>query len=82
MHGGNFIITRYTTSGALDRHFGHGGQVETDLGGADAAYSIAIVPDGSIVVAGTSGKSFAFAGTGPTVLSISPSEVAESRSLR
>jgi uncharacterized delta-60 repeat protein len=50
---GNFAIARYDANGALDHAFGSGGVVTLDfLGAADQARSIALQPDGGIVVAG------------------------------
>jgi uncharacterized delta-60 repeat protein len=54
-HGGNgdVAIARYKTDGALDPTFDGDGLVTTNLGtGSDSANSVAIQPDGSIVVAG------------------------------
>jgi uncharacterized delta-60 repeat protein len=53
---GDFRVTRYTKSGALDRGFGRGGKVLTDFGPsrADVPTAVAVQPDGKIVVAGLS----------------------------
>jgi uncharacterized delta-60 repeat protein len=49
----DFALARYTTSGALDPTFGTGGRVLTSIGtGFDGAETVAIQPDGKIVVAG------------------------------
>jgi uncharacterized delta-60 repeat protein len=59
-HDSDFALARYNTNGSLDTSFGSGGEVVTDLGPFDeAASSIAIQPDGKIVVAGGSFGSFA-----------------------
>ena len=53
--GRDFALARYTAAGRLDRRFGTGGKVLTDFGGARSyagASSLAIRPDGRIVVAG------------------------------
>jgi uncharacterized delta-60 repeat protein len=51
----NFALVRYTPDGKRDNGFGQGGTVSTDFGGkADIAYGLAIMPDGTIVAAGTS----------------------------
>ena len=53
--GRDFALARYTAAGRLDRRFGTGGKVLTDFGGARSyagASSLAIRPDGKIVVAG------------------------------
>jgi uncharacterized delta-60 repeat protein len=60
--GGNFALTRYTTSGRLDRAFDGDGRVTTDFGAADdSATAVTAQPDGKIVVAGASGGNFAVA---------------------
>ena len=48
----DFALVRYTTSGALDQTFGGGGKLITDFGSDDAAYALALQPDGKIVAAG------------------------------
>lgn len=51
--GGAFAIARYTPGGALDTAFGTSGTVVTRVGTGQAiANSVAIQPDGKIVVAG------------------------------
>lgn len=47
-------LARLNGDGSLDSAFGNGGILTTDLGNADFARSIAIQPDGRIVVAGHS----------------------------
>jgi uncharacterized delta-60 repeat protein len=51
-HTRDFALARYTADGTLDRHFGTGGKVLTGFGGNAGANSLAIRPDGKIVVAG------------------------------
>jgi uncharacterized delta-60 repeat protein len=50
----DFLLVRYTTSGALDQSFGNGGSVSTDFqpGWADLAFGVALAPGGKIVAAG------------------------------
>ena len=49
----DFCLARYLASGALDLSFNGTGKVMTAIGsGNDAAYSVALQPDGKIVVAG------------------------------
>ncbi len=49
----DFCLARYLASGALDLSFNGTGKVITAIGsGTDAAYSVALQPDGKIVVAG------------------------------
>ncbi len=48
----DIALVRYNADGSLDASFGAGGKVITDLGSTDAARSIALQPDGKIVVAG------------------------------
>ncbi len=55
----DFALARFNTDGSLDSSFGTGGLVTTDFGTGDAqAQSIAIQPNGQLVVAG-----FAFTGS-------------------
>ena len=58
---GEFAVARYLPDGSLDTSFGTGGVLTTPIaGGGDEARSVAIQPDGRIVVAGTdSGRRFA-----------------------
>lgn len=49
----NYLVVRYTASGAPDSTFGVGGVITTDLGGSDSAYAVGIQADGKIVVAGS-----------------------------
>lgn len=54
---GEFAVARYETDGSLDPGFGEGGMVTTAIaGGGDEARSVAIQPNGGIVVAGTDGR--------------------------
>lgn len=50
--GADMLVARYNTDGTLDSTFGSGGVVTTDFGLTDIARSVAIQPDGKIVVAG------------------------------
>lgn len=51
--GYNFGVARYDTDGTLDSTFGTGGKATTDLGSTgDFPGTVAIQPDGKIVVAG------------------------------
>jgi uncharacterized delta-60 repeat protein len=52
--GGDFALSRYNIDGSLDNDFGAGGQLSTNFGFSDFAYSVALQPDGKIVVAGIS----------------------------
>ena len=56
-NSGDIALVRYNTDGSLDGTFGTGGIVTTDInsGSNDLAYSVAIQPDGKIVVGGISG---------------------------
>ncbi|MBK9628285.1 MAG: hypothetical protein IPO56_11445 [Flavobacteriales bacterium] len=52
--GGDFAVARYTTDGTLDNTFSTDGKVTTDFGaGNDTGWSVAIQPDGRIVVVGS-----------------------------
>jgi uncharacterized delta-60 repeat protein len=58
----DFALARYNTGGALDANFGTAGAVATDFaGGSDAAWAVAIQPDGKIVAAGVADGDFALA---------------------
>jgi uncharacterized delta-60 repeat protein len=59
----DFGVTRITRSGLPDPSFAGDGEVTTDFGGSDQARSVAIQPDGKILVGGTSnvGGEFQFA---------------------
>jgi uncharacterized delta-60 repeat protein len=61
--GEDFAVTRYNTDGTLDNTFGFGGKVRTDFPGLAAVpSSVAIQPDGKIVVAGGAFPTFTFLG--------------------
>ena len=50
----DFGLARYSSSGVLDSSFGNGGKVKTDFSsGSDEATSLALQPDGKILVGGT-----------------------------
>jgi uncharacterized delta-60 repeat protein len=49
----NFGLFRFNANGILDNTFGSGGQVITDVGGADQVSGIAINSNGKIIVVGT-----------------------------
>lgn len=52
----NFAVVRWTANGELDSTFGSGGKVTTDIPGtSESAGSVAVQPDGKIVVAGANG---------------------------
>lgn len=55
--GANFFVARYDIHGNLDASFGGSGIVTTDLGGYDIAQTLALQPDGKIVVGGYSNSS-------------------------
>jgi uncharacterized delta-60 repeat protein len=53
----DFALARYNSDGTLDASFGTGGRVTTDFAGPnDQAESVAVQPDGRIVVAGAAGR--------------------------
>lgn len=59
----DFAVARYNADGTLDGSFGSGGKVRTDFPGlAAVASSVAIQPDGKIVVAGGAFPLFTFLG--------------------
>jgi uncharacterized delta-60 repeat protein len=59
----DLALARYRPNGSLDPTFGSGGKVLTDIvsGDHDAAYALALQPDGKIVVAGYAASDFALA---------------------
>lgn len=59
---GDLEVRRYDAKGRADRKFGQRGVAVLDLGGTDdAGYAVAALPGGGVLVAGTSGGSFALA---------------------
>ena len=61
-----FALVRYNTDGTLDPTFGFSGRVITDFEPPgmlfdDVAYALALLPDGKVVAAGTSGGTIALA---------------------
>ncbi len=51
--GADFALVKYNSTGALDAAFGSGGKVSTDFSGNDDyAYTMAVQPDGKIILAG------------------------------
>jgi uncharacterized delta-60 repeat protein len=59
---GGFLLQRYTLAGTIDSTFGTAGSVVTNFGSTgEAAYSVTLSPDGTIVAGGTSAGNLAFA---------------------
>jgi len=58
--GRDFALARYNANGTLDTSFGTGGKVMSDFSRDDAAFAVAIGPDGKIVIAGMSDVSRGF----------------------
>jgi uncharacterized delta-60 repeat protein len=56
--GFDFAVARFNTDGNPDLSFGAGGQMVTDFGGSDLAYSMALQANGKIVTAGRSRPAF------------------------
>ena len=50
----DFVVLQYNQNGTLDTNFGIGGATITDFGGDDVARSLAIQPNGRIILAGYS----------------------------
>ena len=48
----DFAVAQLNPNGVLDGSFGTGGKATVDLGGDEAAYAVALQPDGKIVLAG------------------------------
>ncbi|HEX8913088.1 MAG TPA: hypothetical protein VF796_12060, partial [Humisphaera sp.] len=64
--GGDMVVARYKANGSLDAKFGTGGRAAVNAGAADdAAYSVAVGPDGSVYLGGTSNGALAFAKVTP-----------------
>lgn len=55
----NFVVVRFNTDGSLDTSFNGNGIVTTDIGGTDAAYGLALQPDGKIIAVGKGNNDFA-----------------------
>ena len=53
----DFMVLRLTRDGSLDKTFGSNGVQMTDFGGYEEAYSLAIQPDGKILLAGEANDS-------------------------
>ena len=84
----DFAVVRYNTDGSLDTSFGAGGKVTTALGSSfDYGYSLALQPDGKIVVCGQIGGDFglvryntdgsldtSFDGDGKVITALGPAE--------
>lgn len=51
----DFGVARYNTDGSLDNTFSSDGKLTLDLGDYDVAYSVAVQPDGKILVGGNGG---------------------------
>jgi uncharacterized delta-60 repeat protein len=51
-----FALARLRTDGTLDPQFGSGGLAQTDLGGDDWIFALALQPDGKILAAGVTGS--------------------------
>lgn len=57
----NFAAARYLPDGTLDGSFSGDGRVAASIGiGTDAAYAMALQPDGKIILAGSSSTGFLF----------------------
>lgn len=57
----DFGIVRYNPDGSVDPTFGLGGKATAAFGGPNVAQSVALQPDGKIVMAGSGGSSLAIA---------------------
>jgi uncharacterized delta-60 repeat protein len=57
--GIDFAVARYLPNGTLDATFNDNGRVTTNLGGSDYGRSVALQPDGKILVGGSSDGSMA-----------------------
>ena len=52
--GWDFAVARLNSNGGLDATFGTGGRATIDFGGSEECYSMALQPDGRIILAGRS----------------------------
>jgi len=58
---GDFAVTRYNPDGTLDKFFGEGGKVITDIDGVNASdfiKAMVLLPDGKILVVGNANNSY------------------------
>jgi uncharacterized delta-60 repeat protein len=55
----DFGIARFSSRGVLDRSFGQGGEVITDLGGDDRPFAMRVAANGAILAVGAGGSGFA-----------------------
>jgi uncharacterized delta-60 repeat protein len=58
---GDFAVARYNPDGTLDKFFGEGGKVITDIDGVNASdyiKAMVLLPDGKILVVGNANNSF------------------------
>ena len=58
---GDFAVTRYNPDGTLDKFFGEGGKVITDIDGVNASdfiKAMVLLPDGKILVVGNANNAF------------------------
>jgi uncharacterized delta-60 repeat protein len=60
--GEHFALVRYRSDGRLDRTFGMGGIVRTEIGGSSMASDAVVQPNGRIVVVGCAGEQAADCG--------------------
>ncbi len=51
----NFNLVRFFADGNVDSSFGENGVVQTDFGGVEEAYTVAVQADGKILVGGSTG---------------------------
>ncbi len=72
----DFVLARFTAAGAPDGAFGTAGIVTTDMGSDDKINSVALAPDGKIVVGGESGGNFALARYENDVIEATPTPTA------
>src|SRR4029453_1638645 len=65
---GGWIVSRFNPDGSPDTTFGQGGKATVNFAaaGSNRAYSMAVQPDGRILVAGSAGWQFAAARLLPT----------------
>ena len=71
--GGSFAVARLDTNGTLDATFSWDGRITTDFGGQSHAEDIDLLPDGTIIVSGSSQGAFGQEGHFLAVAEYAPS---------
>jgi uncharacterized delta-60 repeat protein len=76
-NGGQFCVARYNADGSIDATFGINGIVLNNISGTgDAAFAVALQPDGRILVGGNCGGHFCVARYLPAAVDNPPTDIA------